>query len=53
MATLFGADRLAIPPSLRDGMSFQRMFQPLRGWLISGCPFGTKGEAEKVVMEEN
>lgn len=30
------------PASLQDALIFMDVFQPRCGWLISGCPFGTK-----------
>jgi hypothetical protein len=31
-----------VPPSFQDGMILRTRYQPQCGWLISGCPFGTK-----------
>src|ERR1700677_3095935 len=32
----------SFPASFQDAMRLRRGFQPQCGWLISGCPFGTK-----------
>jgi hypothetical protein len=34
-----------VPPSFQDGMILRTRHQPSCGWLISGCPFGTKRSA--------